>query len=108
MFLQYLWNVFSILKKYLIYTIPNNTVQSISSRVIVNASGPWVNYVLDSYAGLMVLARDKNSAFKRSHETIIHYNHTKKPHVFSIYGEKLTMHRTTAQKLAQIITRYLS
>ncbi len=63
--------------------------------------------VIDSFAGLRVLPANNDSAFNRSRDTIIHYNHTKKPKVFSIYGGKLTVHRVTAQQIGRIITPYL-
>lgn len=63
--------------------------------------------VIDSFAGLRVLPASNDSAFNRSRDTIIHYNHTKNPKVFSIYGGKLTAHRVTAQHLGRIIDQYL-
>lgn len=63
--------------------------------------------VIDSYTGLRVLPANDDSAFNRSRDTIIHYNHTEKPKVFSIYGGKLTAHRTTSQQVVRKITQYL-
>jgi glycerol-3-phosphate dehydrogenase len=63
--------------------------------------------VVDSFAGLRVLPIDTGHAFHRSRDTIIHYNHTENPKVFSIYGGKLTAHRSTAQQLTKIVSRYL-
>ena len=63
--------------------------------------------VIDSFAGLRVLPANDDSAFNRSRDTIIHYNHTKKPKVFSIYGGKLTAHRATTQQIVRKVTQYL-
>jgi len=63
--------------------------------------------VIESFAGLRVLPADDGSAFHRSRDTIIHYNHIKNPKVFSIYGGKLTAHRVTAQQISKMIARYL-
>jgi glycerol-3-phosphate dehydrogenase len=64
--------------------------------------------IISSFAGLRVLPADNSSTFNRSRDTIIHYNHTKNPKIFSIYGGKLTAHRVTAQQLSGIISRYLN
>lgn len=63
--------------------------------------------VIDAFAGLRVLPASNASAFSRSRDTIIHFDKTKKPKVFSIYGGKLTSHRVTAQQIGTLISRYL-
>lgn len=63
--------------------------------------------VIDAFAGLRVLPASDVSAFSRSRDTIIHFDKTKKPQVFSVYGGKLTSHRVTAKKIGTIISRYL-
>lgn len=64
--------------------------------------------VIDAFAGLRVLPASDVSAFSRSRDTIIHFDNTRKPKVFSIYGGKLTSHRVTAQQIGTIISRYLT
>ena len=54
--------------------------------------------VIDSFAGLRVLPSSDGSAFKRSRETRIHQDPCS-PNVLSIYGGKLTSHRTTAKQV---------
>ena len=63
--------------------------------------------IIESFAGLRVLPADDGSTFHRSRDTSIHYNHTKYPKVFSIYGGKLTAHRVTSQQISKLIARYL-
>lgn len=62
--------------------------------------------IVDCFSGLRVLPADNGSAFHRSRETIIHYDHEEKSKVFSIYGGKLTAHRVTAQQLTDIIVKH--
>ncbi len=66
-----------------------------------------IKEVIDSFAGLRVLPANDDSAFNRSRDTIIHYNHTQRPKVFSIYGGKLTAHRATSQQMLRKIAQYI-
>ena len=63
--------------------------------------------VIHSFSGLRVLPANNDSAFNRSRDTLIHYNKTTNPKVFSIYGGKITSHRVTAHQLSRLITKYL-
>ena len=63
--------------------------------------------VLDAFAGLRVLPADNSNTFSRPRDTIIQYDPSAHPKVFSLYGGKLTAHRATAQQLLRIITPYL-
>lgn len=60
--------------------------------------------ILDSWAGLRVLPKNKANPFKRSRETIFHKNNHENPRVISIYGGKLTSHYSTARKLLKLIS----
>ena len=63
--------------------------------------------ITESFAGLRVLAKASGSAFSRPRDTIIHHNNSENPRVFSLYGGKLTAHRSTAEQLMKVIQPYL-
>lgn len=63
--------------------------------------------VVDAFAGLRVLPQASASAFHRSRETIFYPDHTDDPHLFTIYGGKLTGYRATAEKLLRRISPLL-
>jgi len=63
--------------------------------------------ITDSFAGLRVLPKASTSAFARPRDTIIHYDKTDTPRVFSLYGGKLTANRATAHHLMKIIQPFL-
>lgn len=65
------------------------------------------SHVLDAFAGLRVLPASSGHAFSRPRDTIIHYDNTPHPKVFSLYGGKLTAHRAAARQLLRVITPYL-
>jgi glycerol-3-phosphate dehydrogenase len=55
--------------------------------------------VIDAFAGLRVLPKGEDAAFKRSRDTLLHIDETNCPRVLSIYGGKLTSHRATAEQV---------
>ena len=63
--------------------------------------------VLEAFSGLRVLPADNGKVFSRPRDTIIHFDHSAAPKVFSLYGGKLTAHRATARHLLQIIQPWL-
>ena len=62
------------------------------------------NDIVDAFAGCRVLPSDQHSTFKKSRETIIHQS---PEGVLSIYGGKLTAHRSTAEHVMQQIAAHL-
>lgn len=67
--------------------------------------------VLNSYAGLRVLPKSKNSKksmFKRSRDTIIVTDNPDHPQIISVYGGKLTSYRSTAEKIYKAAMKNLS
>jgi len=63
--------------------------------------------VLDSFAGLRVLLRQRGRFFNRPREAILQSDDPKKPHLITIYGGKLTGYRATAQDVLSIAERTL-
>lgn len=58
---------------------------------------------IESFAGLRVLPRTGQSAFKRSREVLFHTDNPDRPRVLSLMGGKLTTYRATAlQALARL------
>jgi len=55
--------------------------------------------VMAAFAGLRVLPKSEDAAFKRSRETLLHIDEANCPRVLSIYGGKLTSHRATAEQV---------
>jgi len=58
-----------------------------------------LSQVIDAFAGLRVLPRSEDAAFKRSRDTLLHIDEANCPRVLSIYGGKLTSHRATAEQV---------
>lgn len=59
--------------------------------------------VLEDFAGLRVLPRASGSLFHRSRETVFFPDRAQNPHLYSIYGGKLTGYRATAERLLELI-----
>ena len=55
--------------------------------------------VMAAFAGLRVLPKSEDTAFKRSRDTLLHIDEVNCPRVLSIYGGKLTSHRATAEQV---------
>lgn len=60
-----------------------------------------------AFAGLRVLPATPESPFARTRETILQEDDPKDPHLFTIYGGKLTSHHATAMKLLSRVTPLL-
>ncbi|MDH5394033.1 MAG: FAD-dependent oxidoreductase [Gammaproteobacteria bacterium] len=63
--------------------------------------------VLQQFAGLRVLPASDKKAFKRRRDTLLHTDNTLSPRIISIYGGKLTAHRSTAAAVMAIVHRQL-
>lgn len=59
--------------------------------------------VIEAFAGLRVLPAVGEAAFSRSRDTVILPDSVSDPHLFSIYGGKLTAYRAMAENLMQQI-----
>ncbi len=59
--------------------------------------------VKHAFAGLRVLPSTKQSAFKRSRDTILHEDKKDAPGLLSIYGGKLTAYRMTAERVMHLV-----
>ena len=55
--------------------------------------------VMAAFAGLRVLPKSEDAAFKRCRDTLLHIDEVNCPRVLSIYGGKLTSHRATAEQV---------
>jgi glycerol-3-phosphate dehydrogenase len=55
--------------------------------------------VMAAFAGLRVLPKSEDTAFKRCRDTLLHIDEVNCPRVLSIYGGKLTSHRATAEQV---------
>lgn len=60
-----------------------------------------------AFAGLRVLPKGTGSAFTRPRDTVLHFNHVKKPHMVTLYGGKLTAYRATSERVIKEIAAYL-
>ena len=63
--------------------------------------------VIEAFAGLRVLPKQKDAAFHRSRDTLLHMDADTCPRVLSIYGGKLTSYRATAEKVIRKLTPLL-
>ena len=63
--------------------------------------------IIESFAGLRVLPASEGAAFSLPRDTLIHFDTSIQPRVFSLYGGKLTAHRATALQLLRVIKPYL-
>ncbi len=63
--------------------------------------------VLDSFAGLRVLPSGGGSPFRRSRETLFHFEDLNKARLISIIGGKLTSYRATGESVIKKIAPYL-
>ena len=63
--------------------------------------------VLSAFAGLRVLPATPGSPFARTRETLLQEDDSKDPHLFTIYGGKLTSHHATAEKLLRRVSPLL-
>jgi len=55
--------------------------------------------VLEAFAGLRVLPAGKGRAFRRPRETVLYTDRLPRPRMLTVYGGKLTVYRSTAQKI---------
>ena len=55
--------------------------------------------VIEAFAGVRVLPKSEDAAFRRSRDTLLHIDAASCPRVLSIYGGKLTAHRSTAEQV---------
>lgn len=63
--------------------------------------------VMDSFAGLRVLPAGKEGIFQRSRDTLINSQVREGTIITTIYGGKLTVYRSTAEKVLRELKRYL-
>jgi len=63
--------------------------------------------VIDAFAGVRVLPKSEDAAFKRSRDTLLHIDEANCPRVLSIYGGKLTSHRATAEQVIRRLSALL-
>ena len=63
--------------------------------------------VIESFAGCRVLPISESSAFSRPRDTTILTDNPDEPHLFSIYGGKLTAYRATAESIIMQIQSVL-
>lgn len=63
--------------------------------------------VLDTFAGLRVLPAGKGRAFGRPRETVLHTDRRSRPRMVTVYGGKLTVYRSTAQKIIKRLAKSL-
>lgn len=63
--------------------------------------------IIDAFAGLRVLPKSSHHAFTRPRETVLYPDHEDHPHLYTIYGGKLTAHRATAERLLNTMAAYL-
>jgi glycerol-3-phosphate dehydrogenase len=63
--------------------------------------------VVEAFAGLRVLPESPHAAFHRSRDTLLHLDRGRCPRVLSIYGGKLTSHRSTAERVINRIVPLL-
>ena len=63
--------------------------------------------VIEAFAGVRVLPKSEDAAFKRSRDTQLHIDEASCPRVLSIYGGKLTSHRATAEQVIRRLSPLL-
>lgn len=63
--------------------------------------------VIEAFAGVRVLPKNEDAAFKRSRDTLLHIDEANCPRVLSIYGGKLTSHRATAEQVIRRLSPLL-